>query len=158
MKNKFIFGLFIIIILGSIFLYFHNLSSISSLKKYPLKSSSVTENVVSFYYKSKSSSKVLRTSVISSNSLISHSQSVSQKSNQRLNLKNTQEAASYLRKVLGYNSQDYIVDGDDRNNTTDEKGKYYTVQIIYLPWRLQNKTGTLGIYKVYTNGEYIKIN
>ena len=75
---------------------------------------------------------------------------------QKVNLKNPTEAADYLRKVLGFYDSNILIGGDGNYDGTDENGKYYAIQVTYLPYKLEGKTGLIGIYKVYTNGNYLR--
>jgi uncharacterized protein YecT (DUF1311 family)/outer membrane murein-binding lipoprotein Lpp len=65
-----------------------------------------------------------------------------------------EDAAEHLKQQLEEGKNEDISFGGTDTVDTDEKGSYYTVQLVDIPLRASGKTGNLGYYKVYQDGTY----
>ena len=67
-------------------------------------------------------------------------------------------AGSYLKQQLGYGNNSNIVAGNDPSyDGNDKDGHFYTVSLMDMSDRVQGKTGSMGIYRVYSNGKILKV-
>lgn len=72
---------------------------------------------------------------------------------------NMDEAIRHLKNVLKENEEVNIEDtefigGDGDSYKTDEKGKYFEIILKSKSLQQDGGSGTIGIYKVYEDGEY----
>ncbi|TGB02478.1 hypothetical protein [Halobacillus salinus] len=69
---------------------------------------------------------------------------------------NGQEAIDYLAKELDKSDNEDIVFDDLGGTTeTDRQGTYYTIQLSSKSLQEDGGSGTVGVYKVYENGDYV---
>lgn len=66
-------------------------------------------------------------------------------------ISNGNVAGIYLKQQLGYGSNFNIVSGNDPSYDSND---FYTASLMD---RIQGKTDSMGIYKVYSNGKIIQI-
>ncbi|KGX92476.1 hypothetical protein N781_16160 [Pontibacillus halophilus JSM 076056 = DSM 19796] len=67
-----------------------------------------------------------------------------------------EEAVNFLKQQLPEGKDEDISFGAEEVAREDENGSYYAVQLVSISTRVSGKTGTLGYYKVYKDGEYEK--
>lgn len=85
---------------------------------------------------------------------LENSEKNTSKTNESINITNGEEAVQFLKQHLEEGKNDDISFGTDGQLETDEKGSYYTVQLVDIPLRVSGKTGNLGYHKVYQDGTY----
>lgn len=65
------------------------------------------------------------------------------------------EAAEYLKQQIDEGNNDDIAFGDMGGEVeSDDKGSYYTIELVSKSMRESGGSGTVGHYKVYQNGDY----
>lgn len=85
-------------------------------------------------------------------------QNKGQQNNNGIKIPNGNAAGIYLKQQLGYGNNSNIVAGNDPNyDGNDQNGKFYTVSLMDMSDRVQGKTGSMGIYRVYSNGKIIQV-
>lgn len=97
-------------------------------------------------------------------------QNKSQPNNQNINQSNKNQqnnnnaipngnaAGIYLKQQLKYGNNSNIVAGNDPSyDGNDQDGNFYTVSLMDMSDRIQGKTGSMGIYRVYSNGKIVQI-
>lgn len=83
---------------------------------------------------------------------------VNQQNNSGINITNGNAAGIYLKQQLGYGNNSNIVAGNDPSyDGNDQSGHFYTVSLMDMSDRVQGKTGSMGIYRVYSNGKIIQV-
>lgn len=105
-----------------------------------------------------------------SNDLNVGQQNKSQPNNQNINQSNKNQqnnnnaipngnaAGIYLKQQLGYRNDSNIVAGNDPSyDGNDQDGNFYTVSLMDMSDRIQGKTGSMGLYRVYSNGKIVQI-
>ena len=81
-----------------------------------------------------------------------------QQNNNNVAIPNGNAAGIYLKQQLGYGNNSDIVAGNDPSyDGNDQNGRFYTVSLMDMSDRVQGKTGSMGIYKVYSNGKIIQV-
>lgn len=74
--------------------------------------------------------------------------------NEPIQIGSGEEAIKFLKQQLLEGKDDNISFGTNGEIEEDEKGTYYTVQLVDISLRVSGKTGNLGYYKVYQDGTY----
>lgn len=78
--------------------------------------------------------------------------------NNGINITSGNAAGIYLKQQLGYGNNSNIVAGNDPSyDGNDQSGHFYTVSLMDMSDRVQGKTGSMGIYRVYSNGKIIQV-
>lgn len=78
--------------------------------------------------------------------------------NNGINITSGNAAGIYLKQQLGYGNNSNIVAGNDLSyDGNDQNGHFYTVSLMDMSDRVQGKTGSMGIYRVYSNGKIIQV-
>lgn len=81
-----------------------------------------------------------------------------QQDNNNVAIPNGNAAGIYLKQQLGYGNDSNIVAGNDPSyDGNDQDGHFYTVSLMDMSDRAKGKTGSMGIYRVYSNGKIVQI-
>ncbi|WP_079478072.1 hypothetical protein [Halobacillus salinus] len=79
----------------------------------------------------------------------------SQEEDEPKTIANGQEAIDYLAKELDKaGNEDIVFDDLGGTTETDQQGTYYTIQLFSKSLQEDGGSGTVGVYKVYENGDY----